>query len=159
MAQRFGSAKIYFPNLVFKIIPDSRLSKNQAAFRVPLQVNKLDIKDYLTHIYNVTVTDVRTTVFPGKLSLNQYTAQMERSPRIKKAIVTIKEQFDYPQEPDVNKDFQGEQVEYQEMRRANKLKGWRIRPSLQMKKLAQKLREKEEENSRGTNKKNDPQTS
>ncbi|KAJ2003799.1 mitochondrial 54S ribosomal protein YmL41, partial [Coemansia thaxteri] len=62
MAQQLGGFRVYFPNLIFKIIPDARLSKNQAAFRVPLHVNKLDIKDYLANIYNVTVTDVRTTV-------------------------------------------------------------------------------------------------
>ncbi|KAJ1663488.1 mitochondrial 54S ribosomal protein YmL41 [Coemansia sp. RSA 1813] len=143
MAQRFGNFKVYFPNLVFKIIPDSRLGRNQAAFRVPLQVNKLDIKDYLTHIYNVTVTDVRTTVFPGKLSLNRFTGQQERSPRIKKAIVTIKEDFEYPKEVDVDKDFKGAQVEYQRKRRDNKLKGWRLRPTPALKELGQKVRESE----------------
>ncbi|KAJ2558007.1 mitochondrial 54S ribosomal protein YmL41 [Coemansia sp. RSA 1933] len=163
MAQRFGNLKVYLPNLVFKIIPDARLGKNQAAFRVPLQVNKLDIKDYLTHIYNVTVTDVRTSVFPGKLSLNHYTAQKVRSPRIKKAIVTIKEQFDYPAEPDVKNDFKGENAEYQKLRRANKLKGWRIRPSPAMQKLSWKilaeLEAKNKTKKENENKQNDkPQT-
>ncbi|KAJ2722001.1 mitochondrial 54S ribosomal protein YmL41 [Coemansia sp. Benny D115] len=132
MAQRFGNLKVYFPNVVFKIIPDARLGKNQAAFRVPLNINKLDIKDYLTHIYNVTVTDVRTTVFPGKLSTNRYTGQKERSSRIKKAIVTMKEEFEYPAEANVDEDFGGLEIKYEEKRRANKLKGWRIRPSLEM---------------------------
>ncbi|KAJ2661683.1 mitochondrial 54S ribosomal protein YmL41 [Coemansia sp. RSA 1200] len=141
MAQRFGNFKVYLPNLIFKIIPDSRLGVNQAAFRVPLQLNKLDIKDYLTHVYNVTVTDVRTTVFPGKLSLNHFTGQKERSPRIKKAIVTIKEEFHYPAEPDVNKDFKGLQVEYQQQRRNNKLKGWRIRPTLRLRELSLNARQ------------------
>ncbi|KAI9502956.1 mitochondrial 54S ribosomal protein YmL41 [Coemansia spiralis] len=123
--QRFGNVKIHLPNIVFKIIPDPRLGKNQAAFRVPLQVNKLDIKDYLTHIYNVTVTDVRTVVLPGKIGLNPYTAQMERSSRIKKAIVTIKEEFTYPKDPNVDKDFGGLESKYQKVLRGNKLKGWR----------------------------------
>ncbi|KAJ2157664.1 mitochondrial 54S ribosomal protein YmL41 [Coemansia sp. RSA 552] len=124
MAQRFGNFKVYFPNLVFKIIPDTRLSRNQAAFRVPLNVNKLDIKDYLTHIYNVTVTDVRTVVFPGKLVMNRTTGQKERAARKKKAIVTMKEDFAYPPELDVDKDFGGNKKRYQEMLRSNRLRGW-----------------------------------
>ncbi|KAJ1728548.1 mitochondrial 54S ribosomal protein YmL41 [Coemansia biformis] len=124
MAQRFGNLKIYFPNIVFKIIPDTRLARNQAAFRVPLNINKLDIKDYLTHIYNVTVMDVRTVVFPGKLALNRFTGQKERRSRTKKAIVTMKEEFQYPPEVDVEADFGGMESRYEKMRMANKLKGW-----------------------------------
>ncbi|KAI7826435.1 ribosomal protein L23-domain-containing protein [Kickxella alabastrina] len=141
MAQRFGSFKVYFPNIIFKIIPDARLSKNQAAFRVPLNVNKLDIKDYLSHMYNVTITDVRTTVFPGKVSTNRFTGQKERSSRVKKAIVTTKETFEYPQEADIDKDFGGLEIKYEEKRRANKLKGWRIRPTMEMMSLRQKILE------------------
>ncbi|KAJ2750085.1 mitochondrial 54S ribosomal protein YmL41 [Coemansia aciculifera] len=145
MAQRFGSLRVYFPNLVFKIIPDVRLSKNQAAFRVPLNVNKLDIKDYLTHIYNVNVTDVRTAVFQGKLTVNRFTGQKERTSRTKKAIVTTKEEFEYPQEANVDQDFGGMEVQYEQMRRANKLKGWRIRPSQEMAGLRRKLQAKHEQ--------------
>ncbi|KAJ2056177.1 mitochondrial 54S ribosomal protein YmL41 [Coemansia sp. S146] len=145
MAQRFGSLRVYFPNLVFKIIPDARLSKNQAAFRVPLNVNKLDIKDYLTHIYNVNVTDVRTAVFQGKLTVNRFTGQKERTSRTKKAIVTTKEEFEYPQEANVDQDFGGMEVQYEQMRRANKLKGWRIRPSQEMAGLRRKLQAKHEQ--------------
>ncbi|KAI8319198.1 hypothetical protein GQ54DRAFT_238209, partial [Martensiomyces pterosporus] len=107
------------------------LGKNQAAFRVPLNVNKLDIKDYLTHIYSVNVTDVRTTVFPGKWTINRFTGQKERTSRTKKAIVTTKEEFEYPAEADVDKEFGGLELKYEEKRRANKLKGWRIRPSME----------------------------
>ncbi|KAJ2373058.1 mitochondrial 54S ribosomal protein YmL41 [Coemansia sp. RSA 2607] len=141
MAQRFGNLKVYFPNIVFKIIPDARLAKNQAAFRVPLNINKLDIKDYLTHVYNVTVTDVRTTVFPGKLAVNRYSGQKERSSRIKKAIVTMKEEFEYPKEANTDKDFGGLEMKYETLRRANKLKGWRIRPSVEMMAMRSQVRE------------------
>ncbi|KAJ2900849.1 mitochondrial 54S ribosomal protein YmL41 [Coemansia aciculifera] len=145
MAQRFGSLRVYFPNLVFKIIPDARLSKNQAAFRVPLNVNKLDIKDYLTHIYNVNVTDVRTAVFPGKVTLNRFTGQKERSSRTKKAIVTTTEEFEYPEEANVDRDFGGLDMKYEGLRRANKLKGWRIRPSQEMADLRRQLLKRNQE--------------
>ncbi|KAJ2082923.1 mitochondrial 54S ribosomal protein YmL41 [Coemansia sp. RSA 988] len=144
MAQQFGNFRIYFPNIVFKIIPDTRLSKNQAAFRVPLNINKLDIKDYLTHIYNVTVTDVRTTVFPGKLVLNRRTGVKERQSRTKKAIVTIKEEFEYPKPPDVDNQFGGLQKKYSELRTRNRMKGW-TNATPEMKKLQDTL-EKMREN-------------
>lgn len=154
MAPGFGNLKVYFPNIIFKAIPDSRLGKNQAAFRVPLNVNKLDIKDYLTHIYNVTVTDVRTAVLPGKVTVNRYTGQKERNSRTKKAIVTMKEDFEYPKEPDVDRDFGGLEVKYEGMRRANKLKGWRIRPTLEMMELKKKVLEQRMEK-QGSAKKSD----
>ncbi|KAJ2805531.1 mitochondrial 54S ribosomal protein YmL41 [Coemansia guatemalensis] len=147
MAQRFGNFRIYFPNIVFKIIPDARLSKNQAAFRVPLNINKLDIKDYLTHIYNVTVTDVRTTVFPGKLVLNRRTGVKERQSRTKKAIVTIKEEFEYPEQPDVDNNFGGLQRKHAELRTRNRMKGW-TNTTPEMKKLQdtlEKMRERAQE--------------
>ncbi|KAJ1938417.1 mitochondrial 54S ribosomal protein YmL41, partial [Linderina macrospora] len=144
---------VYFPNLVFKIIPDARLGKSQAAFRIPLNVNKLDVKDYLSHMYNVTVTDVRTAVLPGKWTVNRFTGQKERTARTKKAIVTIKEDFEYPKEADINADFGGLEVEYEEKRRANKLKGWRIRPSMEMMAMRRKILEQRKESADAEEKK------
>ncbi|KAJ2785452.1 mitochondrial 54S ribosomal protein YmL41 [Coemansia javaensis] len=146
MAQRFGNAKVYFPNVVFKITPDARLGRNQAAFRVPLNINKLDIKDYLTHIYNVTVTDVRTVVFPGKLYLNRFTGQKERTSRTKKAIVTMKEEFKYPPEPNVDRDFGGMEMRYERLRMANRLRGW-TGQTPEMLKLQKEILAKEENKS------------
>ncbi|KAJ2164772.1 mitochondrial 54S ribosomal protein YmL41, partial [Coemansia sp. RSA 551] len=113
MPPKFGNFKIYFPNIVFKIIPDPRLTKHQAAFRIPLNLNKLDVRDYLTHIYNVTVTDVRTAVLPGKIMTNRFTGQKERTSRTKKAIVTMKETFQYPEAPDLDGDFGGKQKKFE----------------------------------------------
>ncbi|KAJ1836635.1 mitochondrial 54S ribosomal protein YmL41 [Coemansia sp. RSA 2706] len=139
MAPKFGNLRIYFPNIIFKIIPDARLGKNQAAFRVPLNINKLDIRDYLTHIYNVTVTDVRTAVLPGKLFVNRYTGQKERTSRTKKAIVTMKEEFAYPAEPDVENDLGGKESRFEKMRTKSRTKGWNYRPPLEMKELRQEI--------------------
>ncbi|KAJ2002043.1 hypothetical protein GGI06_005767, partial [Coemansia sp. S85] len=68
----------------------------------------------------------------------------ERTSRTKKAIVTTKEEFEYPPEVDVDQDFGGMEVKYEQMRRANKLKGWRIRPSQEMAGIRRKLQEKHE---------------
>ncbi|KAJ1679285.1 mitochondrial 54S ribosomal protein YmL41 [Spiromyces aspiralis] len=144
LAPRFGTKKIYFPNLVFKIIRSEGLGPNQAAFHVPLHVNKFDIRDYLSHLYNVTVTDVRTAILPGKPTTDRRTAQKTRSPRIKKAIVTTVEEFTYPPPPDVDKDFGGKESLYESLRRRNKLKGFRIRPSEQQKALGLDIMKKRE---------------
>ncbi|KAJ2851745.1 mitochondrial 54S ribosomal protein YmL41 [Coemansia brasiliensis] len=148
MAQKFGNFKIYFPNIIFKIIPDPRLSKNQAAFRVPLNVNKFDIRDYLTNIYNVTVTDVRTAVLPGKWKLNHYTGRKERTARTKKAIVTMKEEFTYPSEPDVDKDFGGLETRMHAILSRNRMKGWNYRPSMELLRLREQVKEQKRENAK-----------
>ncbi|KAJ2339068.1 mitochondrial 54S ribosomal protein YmL41 [Coemansia erecta] len=144
MAPKFGNLKIYFPNIVFKIIPDARLNKYQAAFRIPLNLNKLDVRDYLTHIYNVTVTDVRTAVLPGKLTNNRYTGRRERTSRTKKAIVTMKEEFHYPEAPDIDRDFGGKEKQFEMLRTTNKMKGWNYRPDPKIKQLRNEIAEARE---------------
>ncbi|KAJ1916744.1 mitochondrial 54S ribosomal protein YmL41 [Mycoemilia scoparia] len=142
LVPRFGNKKVFFPNLIFKIIRDPKLGPNQAAFRVPLNVNKFDIRDYLSHLYKVTVTDVRTVIFPGKKTLDVRTGQRTRTSRIKKAIVTTVEEFKYPPKPDVDADFGGKESSYESERRRKKLLGFRIRPSKEQKELAKEIKQK-----------------
>ncbi|KAK4126154.1 hypothetical protein N657DRAFT_568870 [Parathielavia appendiculata] len=51
------------PNHVIAFIrPKPRQPPNLATFVVPLQFNKLDLRDYLFHAYNVEVTSVRSFI-------------------------------------------------------------------------------------------------
>ena len=78
--------KVYFPNFVFTMIRSGKdRKKNEVVFRVPVVLNKLDIKQYLEGIYNVKVKDIRTTIFLPKIT------RMGRSytPTRKNAVVTL----------------------------------------------------------------------
>ncbi|TPX31401.1 hypothetical protein SmJEL517_g05245 [Synchytrium microbalum] len=101
--------KLFFPNIVFRLVR-STLPPHQALFRIPRQVNKLDVKAYLKAIYDVEVTDVRTANYNSKMttdiknsSLNKRAA-MVRTPAYKRAIVTMKQDFVFPAVPKVGEN-------------------------------------------------------
>ncbi|KAI8052351.1 ribosomal protein L23/L15e core domain-containing protein, partial [Syncephalis plumigaleata] len=106
----FGGKRVYFPNLIFTFVR-SNLPPNQAVFRVEPHVNKLDVRDYLWHLYGVRVLDVRTTVFLGK-ERSKITksgiARVKRDPSWKKVIVTLEDEFYFPEPPNIDRDFGGE---------------------------------------------------
>lgn len=82
----------FFPNIIFTMIR-SHHPPHQAVFRVPVHLNKIDIKNYLEAMYKVNVTDVRTMVYSA------YTSVLMRErihARYKKAIVSMKEDFVFP---------------------------------------------------------------
>ncbi|KAK3954613.1 hypothetical protein QBC32DRAFT_207388 [Pseudoneurospora amorphoporcata] len=60
---RVGKKQIFLPNHVITFVrPLPKQPPNLATFIVPLEFNKLDLRDYLYHVYNVEVTGVRSFV-------------------------------------------------------------------------------------------------
>ncbi|KAK4238852.1 hypothetical protein C8A03DRAFT_33107 [Achaetomium macrosporum] len=63
LPRRFGNKQIFLPNHVIAFIrPKPKQPPNLATFVVPLEFNKLDLRDYLYHAYNVEVTSVRSFI-------------------------------------------------------------------------------------------------
>jgi len=92
-----GLKKVYFPNIVFKLTRDPKLPPNQVAFRVPPRLNKFDIRDYLTNIYNLDVVNVRTMNYQTYRSETIGSVEMrKKKSKYKKAIVTLSEEFKLP---------------------------------------------------------------
>jgi len=77
-----------------------------ASFRVPLHINKLDLRDYLYHAYNVKVLNVRSFISQAKVSQgrpNSDTArptpnQWYRAIATKKMTVEMDKPFVWPAE-------------------------------------------------------------
>ena len=92
------SIKVYFPNFVFTLIRSGkRRDPNQAVFRVPSMLTKLDITQYLSKLYNLTITDVHTVNFISRESK----ARRRYYPAYKNAIVTYKgPSFRFPPSPE-----------------------------------------------------------
>lgn len=92
------SVKVYFPNFIFTLVRSGkRRDPNQAVFRVPSMLTKLDISQYLSKIYNLNVTDVHTVNFVARESK----ARRRYVPSYKNAIVTYKgPTFSIPPSPD-----------------------------------------------------------
>ncbi|RKO99471.1 hypothetical protein CXG81DRAFT_7154, partial [Caulochytrium protostelioides] len=73
----------------------STLPPHQAVFRVPLQLNKFDIKDYLQNLYNISISDVRTMIYRPKYALQGNS--ITKFAGFKKAIVTMDKDFVWPE--------------------------------------------------------------
>ncbi|EEB05772.1 ribosomal protein subunit L23 [Schizosaccharomyces japonicus yFS275] len=96
---RQGTKLVYLPNLIFTLYKRSNLPPNFAAFKVPLHVNKFDVRDYLLHVYNLKVLSVRSMIFARKLYRNRM-GQVKRPKSIKKVIVEMEEPFVFPEPPE-----------------------------------------------------------
>ncbi|KAK9712600.1 hypothetical protein K7432_007043 [Basidiobolus ranarum] len=121
----FGNKQIFFPSVIYKVVR-SNLPPNQVAFRVPPKTNKLDIKDYLSHVYKIDVVNVRTVNYEGKMKMDPRIGRRVRDKDWKKTIVTMATDFEYPKKPNLD-DFGKETHQQQVTLRARKLKGWRLR--------------------------------
>lgn len=114
--------KVYFPNFTMVLYRANNLLANQAAFRIPPHINKLDVKNFLEAAYNVKVKSVVTFNFVGDLKFfrNSTTVKLSRTPvktrmpAWKKAIVTLDkdEHFQYP--PLVEYKFDLDKVQFTE---------------------------------------------
>jgi len=101
-----GKRKIYLPSFVIALKRNERLEPYHAVFEVPLNFSKLDLRDYLFHLYGVEVLAIRSSVLPGKLQRKYRIRagpgiQVRRGPMIrtrarKKMIVQLVKPFRFP---------------------------------------------------------------
>ncbi|WBW71357.1 mitochondrial ribosomal protein subunit L23 [Schizosaccharomyces osmophilus] len=105
MSKVAGKRLVYFPNIPFILYRGLNLPPNFAAFRVPLNVNKFDVRDYLLHVYNLKVLSVKTNIYQGNLYRNEY-GRVRREQATKRAIVEMEEPFIYPELPEDLRQWQ-----------------------------------------------------
>lgn len=93
------------PNFTVTFIRTPRMPASFAKFIVPLNMNKLDLRDYLYHAYNVRVVSVRSYIEQQKVTQGKPNApkmQIKRwfRPRaIKKMTVELESPFVWPSTP------------------------------------------------------------
>lgn len=93
------------PNFTIALIRTPFLPPRFASFYVPLNFNKLDLRDYLQRVYGVGVLSVRSTVEQQKVTRElpngRYGYGKWRRPRSKKRMtVELKEPFVWPEVPE-----------------------------------------------------------
>jgi ribosomal protein L23 len=100
-----GNKKVYLPNIVITLRRNPKLEPYHAVFEVPLNLSKLDLRDYLWHLYNVKTLSIRSSVLPGVLRRKykvpdqpQRIGPMTRTKQRKKMIVQLAKPFQYPPE-------------------------------------------------------------
>ena len=86
-------AFIIKPLVTEKMTKITEKRPNRFGFIVRPEANKLQIKDEVESLYNVTVVDVNTSVYAGKRSARYTKAGLIRGQKnsYKKAIVTMKD--------------------------------------------------------------------
>ncbi|KAI0460988.1 hypothetical protein LJB42_001317 [Komagataella kurtzmanii] len=96
---RLGQKKIYFPSArVILLRPNAKHTPYQAKFVVPKSFNKLDLRDYLYHIYGLRAFNITTQLLHGKFtrSLPMPFRARRRSPQIKKMTIDMQDPFVWP---------------------------------------------------------------
>ncbi|MCA9308353.1 MAG: 50S ribosomal protein L23 [Patescibacteria group bacterium] len=83
-------------NTIIKpIVTEKAMSLNEKentyVFEVSLSATKHSVASEVQRIFNVTVTDVRTSVIPGKKHRIGKTRKFTRTTKYKKAVVSLKE--------------------------------------------------------------------
>lgn len=97
---RVGGREVYFPTAkVVLVRPNAKHTPYQAKFVVPRYFNKLDLRDYLYHVYGLRALNVTT-----QLLWARWKRQTPRSPRyrdtqIKKMTIEMEDPFVWPEEP------------------------------------------------------------
>ena len=100
-----GQKRVYLPNIVISLRRNPKLEPYFAVFDVPLNLSKLDLRDYLWHLYGVKSLSIRSSILPGRLKRRdkvpnqpRRVGPMRRTQARKKMIVQLAEPFYYPPE-------------------------------------------------------------
>lgn len=96
----YSQLKSFFPNFYFKLLR-SNLAPNQQVFHTNTNFNKFDIKQLLTKMYGLEILDVRTMIYEGKRPRKVQGKSRGGRPAFKKVIVTMKDDFVFPDPPTV----------------------------------------------------------
>lgn len=92
------------PEFVVGLVRTPHLSPRYAQFRVPLNLNKLDLKDYLKNVYDVDVVSIRSYVQQQPITRirrdGMSIGPWRRPKSEKRMTVELKEPFVWPEEPD-----------------------------------------------------------
>ncbi len=101
---KVGGKKLYFPTArVVLLRPNAKHTPYQAKFIVPKSFNKMDLRDYLYHLYGIRAFKITTQLIAGKYTREGAIARY-RTPQIKKMTVDLLEPFIWPEEPENKKE-------------------------------------------------------
>ncbi|KAI1503919.1 hypothetical protein F5X99DRAFT_406597 [Biscogniauxia marginata] len=97
---RIGRKKVFLPNHVITFLrPKDYQPPQFATFKVPLTFNKLDLRDYLFHAYNVPVLGVRSQLRAQRIRRSRFHKRIYRPPPIKTMTVELTKPFVWPARP------------------------------------------------------------
>jgi ribosomal protein L23 len=129
--------QVIFPNRYFKLLIPSVLEKTKVAqFKVPLEMSKPQIKEYLENYYGLQIEQVRTLIQIGKVKRNRKTNRLVKRPSYKKAYVFLKDYIELNWNEDVKRTI---------MRYYNKKLGKKFKMEDEAKKLREFQKQQQEQ--------------
>ncbi|CAI4038264.1 hypothetical protein SMKI_04G6060 [Saccharomyces mikatae IFO 1815] len=97
---KVGGNKAYLPKArIILLRPNAKHTPYQAKFIVPKSFNKLDLRDYLYHVYGLRAMNITTQLLHGKFNRMNLQTTRFREPQIKKMTIEMEEPFIWPEEP------------------------------------------------------------
>ncbi|KAG7878527.1 hypothetical protein KL905_004131 [Ogataea polymorpha] len=118
-----GAKKLYFPSARVTLLrPNAKQTPYQAKFLVPKSFNKLDLRDYLYHLYGLRVLNVTVALTPAKWEypIGPGFSSRHRVAQKKKMTVDMIDPFVWPEETEFFKN-QAEFIEQRDAYREDKL--------------------------------------
>ncbi|KAI1097761.1 hypothetical protein F4804DRAFT_351184 [Jackrogersella minutella] len=98
---RKGTKQVFLPDHTIAFLrPRENQPPNFATFRVPLTFNKLDLRDYLLHAYNVPVLGVRSQLSQRLPRRSKMHGRIYRPPPVKTMTAQLRQPFVFPKEPE-----------------------------------------------------------
>ncbi|KAI1115265.1 hypothetical protein F5Y14DRAFT_411690 [Nemania sp. NC0429] len=95
---RTGTKQVFLPrHIVALLAPRTNQPPEFATFEVPLTFNKLDLRDYLLHVYNTPVVAVRSQL--RQQAITRARGRIFRPPPIKTMTVQLTQPFVWPRAP------------------------------------------------------------
>jgi large subunit ribosomal protein L23 len=96
--------KVYLPNVIFRLVrnhtaPGQPYNPYEATFRIPQSITKTDVRSYLSSIYGVETTYIRTDNYnaPVKRARDGSWTVTDHHKTYKRAVVGLVKPFYYPQ--------------------------------------------------------------
>ncbi|KAI4870051.1 hypothetical protein F4820DRAFT_404960 [Hypoxylon rubiginosum] len=98
---RTGTKQVFLPSHIITLLrPREKQPPNFASFKVPLTFNKLDLRDYLLHAYNVPVLGVRSQLTQRRPRRSKMHHRIYRPPPVKTMTVELHRPFAWPEVPE-----------------------------------------------------------
>ncbi|KAM9897615.1 hypothetical protein OXX79_006777 [Metschnikowia pulcherrima] len=98
---RVGEKKVYLPKArVCLLRPNAKHTPYQAKFLVPRNFNKMDLRDYLWHVYGLRALNVTVQLLHAPFVRGHHDLARHRAPQYKKMTIDMEEPFVWPELPD-----------------------------------------------------------
>ena len=109
----------YRPDITIGFLRTQNLPASYAKFHVPLWFSKLDLRDYLYHVYNVRIISVRSYVKQQRVTMKELNGRTQPNrwhrPRAHKFMtVELERPFVWPEEPEDYSEWNQDEVEESE---------------------------------------------